>query len=130
MEVVDMSEPVRKLLFWTPRIACILFTVFLSLFALDSFGGGAPWWRQILAFLIHLTPIYILILVLVVSWRWEWIGGVIFPGLGVFYIFWAWQRWHYPYNLMNCLTIAGPLFLLGTLFLTGWFLRAQLRRSS
>jgi len=108
----------------------MLFCLFLSLFALDVFGGHDPWWRQILGFLIHLVPVYVLVIVLLVTWRWEWVGGVLFPGLGLFYIYWAWGRWRWPVNLVNCLTIAGPLFIVGGLFLTGWFLRAQIRSRS
>ncbi|MCC7174793.1 MAG: hypothetical protein IT159_06320 [Bryobacterales bacterium] len=122
-----MTAPVRNLLFWTPRIACILFAAFVSLFALDVFGGKDPWWHQILGFLIHLIPVYVLVIVLLVSWRWEWVGGAIFPGLGLFYIYWSWGRFRWPFNLVNCLTIAGPMFILGGLFLAGWFLRAQIR---
>ena len=125
-----MTAPVRNALFWTPRILCILFAAFVSLFALDMFGTSEPWWRQVVGFLIHLIPVYILVIVLVVTWRWEWIGGVIFPSLGLFYIYWAWARWRWPFNLVNSLTIAGPLLLVGALFLAGWFLRAQIRSRS
>jgi hypothetical protein len=122
-----MNKGVRLTLFWTPRIVCVLFCLFLGLFALDAFGGGQPLWNQIVGFLRHLIPVYVVAGVLVLSWRWEWVGGVIFPALGALYIFWAWHRWRWPYNLYNCLTIAGPVFLLGALFLTGWFLRARIR---
>ncbi len=125
-----MQTTVRRWLLWTPRVLCILFAAFMSMFALDVFGGRDPWWHQILGFLIHLIPVYFLVAVLVLSWRWEWVGGAIFPALGVVYIYWAWNRWHYPYNLYNCLTVAGPLFLLGAMFLAGWFLRAQVRQRS
>ena len=39
-----MNKTVGRLLFWTPRILCILFTLFLSLFALGV---------VILAFAVH-----------------------------------------------------------------------------
>jgi hypothetical protein len=32
-----MKRPVKRLLFWAPRILCILFAAFVSLFALDVF---------------------------------------------------------------------------------------------
>ena len=121
-----MSEPVKRLLFWTPRILCILFAVFVSIFALDVFGTGAGFWRTVLAFLMHMIPTGILVLVLLASWRWEWIGGIIFPALGVFYIVSMWGR-RFPWRVY--VMMSGPLFVLGTLFLIGWFYRAQLRRS-
>ncbi len=125
-----MNERARKTLFWTPRVVCILFAAFISIFALDSFGGGQAVWRQIVGFLIHLIPVYLLVAVLAVTWRWEWVGAVVFPALGLFYIYWSWGRWRWPFNLYNCLTIAGPLFILGGLFLAGWLLRAQIRQRS
>ena len=123
-----MKQPLKRLLFWTPRILCILFAAFLSLFALDVFDGKLGFWQTILALLMHLMPVFFLILVLVVTWRWEWVGAAVFPGLGAFYIWWAWHRWHWPYNLWNCVTIAGPLFVLGALFLFNWLYRAELRK--
>jgi len=122
-----MNALLKRLFFWSPRILCILFAVFLSLFALDVFNGRYGFWRTLLALLIHLIPVYALILVLVVAWRWEWVGAAFFPALGFLYIWWAWRRWHWPYNFWNCVTIAGPLFVLGALFLVNWLYRAQLR---
>jgi len=34
-----MNALLKRLFFWSPRILCILFAVFLSLFALDVFNG-------------------------------------------------------------------------------------------
>jgi hypothetical protein len=121
-----MNTPLKRLLYWCPRILCILFAAFLSLFALDVLDGKYGFWRTILALLIHLIPVFALILVLVIAWRWEWVGAAFFPALGSFYIWWAWSRWRWPYNLWNCLTIAGPLFVLGALFLVNWLYRAEL----
>jgi hypothetical protein len=121
-----VNKPVRQFLFWTPRIICILFCLFVSLFALDSFGGGQPLWRQVGAFLIHLIPVYVLIGVLVVSWRWEWIGGVVFPAAGLYYIYMS----HGKYNWSTYAVMTGVPILLGALFLAGWFLRARIRQHS
>ena len=44
-----MKRPVKRTLFWAPRILCILFAVFVSLFALDVFGEGYGFWETILA---------------------------------------------------------------------------------
>jgi len=121
-----MNQQLNRWLFWTPRILCILFAVFLSLFALDVFDGRHGFWQTMLALLIHLIPVLFLILVMAISWRWEWVGAAFFPALGLVYIWWAWRRWHWPYNFWNCLTIAGPLFVLGALFLVNWLYRAEL----
>jgi hypothetical protein len=122
-----MNPLLKRLLFWSPRVLCILFAVFLSMFALDVFDGRHGFWRTMLALFMHLIPVFALILVLVVSWRWEWVGAGFFPLLGLLYIWRMGGRFRWPFSLINCLTIAGPLFVLGALFLFNWLYRAQLR---
>jgi len=123
-----MTKPVKRLLFWMPRILCILLAVFVSLFAFDVFGEGNSFWKTILALLIHLIPTGIILAVLAVSWRWEWVGAIIFIALGVLYIvmFWGRVKVHHAYLLI----IAGPLFLVGLLFLINWLYRKQIRAGS
>ena len=118
-----MKRPVKRLLFWAPRILCILFAVFVSLFALDVVGEGYGLWGTILALLMHLIPTGVILIVLAISWRWEWVGGVLFIALGVLYLVLAWGRLHWSAYLV----ISGPLFLVGVLFLINWLYRAELR---
>jgi hypothetical protein len=118
-----MKTPAKRCLFWTPRILCLLFAAFISLFALDVFGENQGFWNTTLALLIHLIPTGIFLLILTVAWRWEWVGALLFPALGAFYILAFWGRFvWYTYALLS-----GPLFLLGALFLLGWKYRAELR---
>ncbi len=123
----QMQRSTKRWLFWTPRILCVLFAAFISVFALDVFGGGYGFWKTILALAIHLIPTAFLVLVLVISWRWEWVGGAVFPILGVLYIVTMWQR-HFPWSVYAFMS--GPLFLLGGLFLLNWLYRKQLRTKS
>jgi hypothetical protein len=116
-----MKTPIKSLLFWTPRVLTILFTSFLSLFALDVFGEGNGFWKTTLALLIHLVPTAIILIVLTVSWRWEWVGAILFSGLGLFYVITSWGRFHWTVYL----TISGPLFLMGVLFLINWLCRVR-----
>ena len=118
-----MKRPVKRLLFWAPRILCILFAVWVSLFALDVFGEGYGFWETILALLMHLIPTGIIVVVLVISWRWEWVGGVLFTVLGALYLVMSWGH-----GVVN--PISGPLLLVGVLFLINWLYRAELRASS
>jgi hypothetical protein len=122
-----MTKPVKRLLFWLPRILCILLAVFVSLFALDVFGEGHSFWKTILALLIHLIPTGIILVVLAVSWRWEWVGAILFSVLGVLYIVMFWGRFKLHVYL---LVISGPLFLVGFLFLINWLYRKQIRAGS
>ena len=121
-----MTKPVKRLLFWTPRILCILFAVFVSLFCFDVFGEGYSFWKTILALLMHLIPTGIILVVLAVSWRWEWVGAILFSALGALYIVMFRGRfmWHVY------LTMSGPLFLVGFLFLINWMYRKQIRAGS
>jgi hypothetical protein len=120
-EVTTMSGSVKRLLFWTPRVLCIVFAIFISLFALDVFSEGYSFWKTILALMIHLIPTVVIVAVLAVSWRWEWIGGILFIFFGAFYIVSFWGR--FPW--VTYLVISGPLFLIGVLFLINWFYRKE-----
>ena len=111
----------KRILFWTPRILCILFAVFVSLFALDVFGEGYGFWEAILGFLIHLIPTGIILVALAISWRWEWLGGVLFIALGTAYLATTWNKFRWSAYL----AISGPLFLIGVLFLINWWYRAH-----
>lgn len=79
----------NRILYWTPRIICILAILLISMFALDSFAPGNPLGKQLLAFLIHLIPSFILAGLLVFAWKYELAGGLIFTitGLGLIIIY-------------------------------------------
>jgi hypothetical protein len=118
-----MHPIIKKTLFWTPRVICILFALFLVIFSFDVFEGAHGFWNIALGLLMHNLPTIALFITLYFAWRREWIGTVIFTGLGVFYI---WQFWgRFPLSVY--FLIAGPLFLLGILFLVNWIFRAQIR---
>ena len=118
-----MNTGTKRTLFWTPRILCILFAMFLSIFAFDVFGEGKGFWETVLALLIHLIPVYIVGIVLAVAWRWEWVGAVAFIALAIFHVVSGWGR----FPLVNYLFIPGPLVLIGVLFQFNWIFRAQVR---
>lgn len=67
-KVETMHTIVKRVLFWTPRVLCILFAAFLSLFSLDVFGAGLGVGETVLALLLHLLPVFVVILVLIVAW--------------------------------------------------------------
>jgi len=93
------------------------------MFAADVFGERYGFWETVVALLIHLVPTYIVIIALVVAWRRDWIGAILFIGLAVFYLVWAWGR----FTWINYLVMSGPLFLVGVLFLVNWLYRVELR---
>ena len=99
---------------WTPRVLTILFTCFISLFALDVFVEGRPWTEILAALLIHLIPCYLLILVLVLAWRRPWIGAAACTVLAAAYAAMAWR------HLTWILFIALPLLGIAALFWFSW----------
>lgn len=80
-----MMRNYRNILYWAPRILCILAILFISLFALDSFSPELSIWQQLGGFFIHLIPSYILLAILLVAWKWEYIGGLIFIFIGLIF---------------------------------------------
>jgi lysylphosphatidylglycerol synthetase-like protein (DUF2156 family) len=118
-----MTQPTKKLLYWTPRVLGLAFAAFISLFALDVFGHGAGFWQTLAALLIHMIPTLVVLAVVALAWRWEWIGAVVCLGLAVAYIADTAPRFHWSVYL----AISGPLFLVGILFGVGWVLRKDLR---
>ena len=116
-----MTIASKWMLFWTPRIICIAFALFLSLFALDVFNEGYGFWKALVALLIHLAPVYIVLVVLAMAWRWEWIGALGFAGLAIWYATEHWRR--HPDWVM---VIAGPLLMIAALFLGNWLKHSEL----
>lgn len=118
-----MNATTKQILFWSPRALCILFALFISIFALDVFGEGYDFWKTLLALAMHLIPTGIVLVILVIAWRWEWIGGILFFALTGYYIYWAWGR----FPLYDYFIIAGPMVIVSILFFINWKYRTEIR---
>lgn len=103
----------KPLLYWTPRVLGMIAAGFLGLFALDVFGEGHGVWGTVQAFAIHLLPSAVVLAAVAIAWRWEVAGGILFILAGVGYIFMVGPTRHPDWIAM----IAGPLWLVGALFL-------------
>lgn len=114
-----MNHTLKQILFWTPRLAGILFVLFLSLFALDVFGMGYSLWETLAALFVHLIPSILLAIAIALAWKWEWIGAALFIGWGIFYAFFAPRGFEWS----SFLLIAVLPALIGFLFLAGWVWR-------
>ncbi|MFC1754531.1 hypothetical protein ACFL96_14240 [Thermoproteota archaeon] len=101
-----------KALYWTPRVLCIIYILFLSMFAFDVFGEyGFP--EVLVALFMHLVPSLILVGLLIVAWKWEKIGGIVFLVMAVgFTLF-----FNRNMELMGFIILSCPLLLVGALFL-------------
>jgi hypothetical protein len=113
-------------LFWAPRVICLGYAVFISVFALDALGGGKTLAANAAALLLHLLPTLAVVLLLAVAWRRELVGAVAFPVLGILYISWAWGRFPWFVSLI----VAGPVFLVGGLFLANSVVRSRASSTS
>lgn len=111
-----MRETSARALFWAPRALCLLFALFLVVFALDAFQPGVPLGAALVGFAMHLLPTVVLLLLLALAWRHELVGTIVFAGLGAFYVVATWGRFHWSAYVV----IAGSLFLIGGLFLADW----------
>jgi hypothetical protein len=118
-----MTKTAAALLFWAPRIAAILLSLLLALFALDSFDGR-PLAEVLPGFAIHLIPAALVLAVLALAWRVEWLGALIFIGLAIAYAIIA--RW----RLSWIVVVSAPLTIVGVLFLLSWRYRGALPPAS
>lgn len=118
-----MTPALSKILFWAPRVICLLFIPFIMMFSLDVFQGAPSPDEIAVGLLMHNIPAFVLILLLWASWKWEWVGAVVFSLLGAFYIWLSWGK----FDIWAKVIISGPLFLIGILFLIGWMNRREMR---
>ena len=111
-----MGRP--QLLFWAPRTLCVLFALFVSVFALDVFTENYSFGETIFALFIHLVPAGLILGLLAISWRWERAAGTFLIGIGAWYIVMNRSHWDW------CLTIGGPAIVAGSLFVIDWRYRS------
>jgi len=103
-----------------------MFILFLALFSLDVFDGNYGFWETALALFMHNIPSLVLTIVLIIAWKYELVGAIVFLLAGCAYVttlfinilgdpsaHWWYITWTLP--------ISGPAFLIGILFLIGWW---------
>ena len=118
---VTMNKSLKQILLWTPRIAGILFVLFISLFALDVFDMNLGFWDTVAGLFMHLIPSILLAIAIILAWRWEWVGTAAFAGWSIFYITYF-QGSHWSVYVL----IAGLPFVIGILFLLDWIYRKEI----
>jgi hypothetical protein len=118
-----MKKNTKQYIYWTPRVLCILMAAFLGLFSFDVFEGGGSFGEQILGFLIHNIPVYVVVIVLIVAWKREWVGGIAFLGLAALYMVLTRLNQHWSAYAV----ISGGLVVISILFFLNWKYKNQLR---
>ena len=116
-----MNKTLKKTMYWTPRIAGILFVLFLSLFALDIFEMQLGLWGTIVGLFMHLIPSILLAIAVFIAWKREWVGAVLFIGWAIWYV--SFRR---EFDWIAFVMIAGLPAVIGLLFLAGWVWRKQI----
>lgn len=95
-----------------PRVSAILFILFISLFAADSFPGEAPFLQEFVGFLVHLIPSFAMVVLLIISWRRPLVGGWLFALAGVF-----WTALFHTYSsFLTFVILSLPFLVISALF--------------
>ena len=119
----------EKILYWAPRILSILFICFLTLFSLDVLEQGKSTGKILIGLFMHNIPSIIMIILLVIAWRKESVGAICYLGAGFLYIgvvTFSVINSELPwYVITRSLTVAGPTFIIGILFLINWKKRTK-----
>ena len=100
---------------WAPRVAGIVISLFLSLFALDAFGQAKGVIASLPGFALHLIPAFLVLAIVVLAWRRPLWGAVAFLALATLYAAATLRRPDW------ILAIGGPLAIAGLLYLASWF---------
>lgn len=108
-----------RIIYWLPRILGIMLFLFVGMFALDAFDPKLSLLQQLLGFLIHLIPAFLVLAVVIVAWKWEYIGGSFLILLALFY---ALNALNHPGWI---LAISVPVAFVGGLFILGKFIRKK-----
>lgn len=113
----------NKFIYWTPRILSIIFILFLAMSSLDVITPEASFGDIVLGLLMHNIPVFILTIILIIARKKEIVGAIAFILAGAAYLgFTIFNlitnfQWYY---LAWSIQIAGPVILVGILFLIGW----------
>jgi hypothetical protein len=104
-----------------PRIASVVFIIFLAMFSLDIFDGNYGFWGTVVGLFMHNIPVFVLAIILWISWRYEIVGGIAFILAGLLYILLLAMKPRFEWYMISwSVIIAGPAFLIGILFLINW----------
>ncbi|WP_439183069.1 DUF7670 domain-containing protein [Carboxylicivirga taeanensis] len=118
------------ILFWTPRLMCIVAIVVLAMLSFDAFKPEVASWHEVRTFVLQMIPSVTLILLLVIAWRKELTGGLIFIiiglGLSVIVFYYHHQLGHsFLRSLISFFLIAFPPTLAGFLFVGHYFYKKK-----
>lgn len=117
----------KKIVYWTPRVLAILFTLFIMMFSLDVFDGSSPLADQLIGFFMHNLPAYGIILVIVFSWKKDIIGMIGFAliAIGLFMMVMGSNQLSGSAVNPAVFIISGPALLISLLYGFSWILHKK-----
>jgi CHASE2 domain-containing sensor protein len=104
----------RDAIIWAPRAVGLALAIFLALFAVDAFADYRGILATVIALAMGLVPSLVVLAAVIVGWKHEAIAAGLFFALTGFYSVMALD------HPMWIAIIAGPLLLVGILFLMSW----------
>lgn len=102
---------------WPARIAALLFTAFIALFAFEA--GDTQQTAQPLDLMMHLLPVGCCLLIIGLAWSREWIGALLFLALCLVYGWWSRDHWQWV------LAIGTPMLGIAILYAYAWRMRRR-----
>jgi hypothetical protein len=109
------AQPGFRWLSWILRILLIVIALYLEIFSLDVFKSGFPFWKTVLAFVLHSVPSIALLFVLYISFKWEHIAGftiIFFALMGTLPFGPPNDKNLFVYIILGSMTLIGILFVL------------------
>jgi hypothetical protein len=107
--------PGYRWLSWTLRFLLLAIALYIEIFAFDVFKSGFPFWKTVLAFVLHSVPSIALISVLLIALKWEQIAGftlLCFALLGTLPAGPPNEKNHFIYFVLGAIVLIGILFVL------------------
>ena len=120
----QVSSRLNAFLYWTPRVAGILITLFVAMFSLDVFSEPGSFWMQLGGFLIHSLPAIAMGILLALAWRRPVVGFVAFLLAAIFFLRFV------AGSFSIVLLFSGPMAVIAALFWANWRWHIPRRLSS
>ena len=94
--------------------------------SLDVISPELSFQQIAIGLFMHNIPVFILTAVLLISWKYEIVGGIVFILAGLLYILMLAMNSKFEWYMLSwSVTIAGPAFIIGILFLKNWLQKRQ-----
>jgi hypothetical protein len=117
----QVNPRLAKVVHWAPRLAALAIIFFVSLFSLDVFGTGASLLEELVGFLMHNIPSFVMLVLLFFAWKRPAVGFWAFLAAGVVFVIFFVRD---IYALTNLLLFVLPIWLVAGLFYADWKLNS------